>query len=135
MSSDGYKTPSGAPPCELPARFVHQDERCVAFLSINPMRPGHTLVVPRDEVDHWLDLDPDVAAHLMRVAQRVGKAQMDAFRPTRVGMLIAGMEVPHVHLPVVAIGSEADLDFARAERSPDPAALDRAAEALRSRMG
>ena len=57
---------------ELPGRFVWRDEVCVAFLSIAPLRPGHTLVVPIEEVDHWIDLDGDTASHLMRVAQAVG---------------------------------------------------------------
>ncbi len=66
---------------ELPGRFVHRDETCVAFLSIAPIRPGHTLVVPVQEVDHWVDLDPASLAHLMQVAQRIGRAQMEAFSP------------------------------------------------------
>jgi histidine triad (HIT) family protein len=99
---------------ELPGQFVWRDDRCVSFLSIGPLRPGHALVVPRVEVDHWLDLDPDLAAHLMRVAQTIGQAQMEAFRPTRVGLIIAGMEVPHTHLHVVPIDQEADLDFSHA---------------------
>lgn len=116
---------------ELPGRFVHADERCVAFLTIAPLQPGHTLVVPRDEVDHWIDLDPDVAAHLMRVAQRIGVAQQRAFSPARVGLIIAGMEVPHTHLHVVPIRTEADLDFAHADHGAGPEALDAAADALR----
>ena len=77
------------------------------------MRPGHALVVPRAEVDHWLDLDDVLAAHLTKVAQTVGRAQMTAFSPARVGLIIAGLEVPHTHLHVIPIESEADLDFAR----------------------
>ena len=65
---------------EIPGVFVWRDPECVAFLSINPMHPGHTLVVPRAEVDHWIDLDPDLAAHLFQVAQTIGKAQMAALR-------------------------------------------------------
>lgn len=121
---------------ELPGRFVWRDEVCVAFLSINPLQHGHVLVVPVIEVDHWLDLDPDVNAHLMTVAQRIGRAQETAFSPTRVGLMIAGLEVPHVHLHVVPINGVHDLDFANAERDPDPAALDDAQasvlEALRA---
>ena len=60
---------------ELPGRFVWKDDRAVAFLSIAPMMPGHTLVVPRDEVDHWIDLEPPLAAHLFTVAQAIGRAQ------------------------------------------------------------
>lgn len=119
---------------ELPGRFVWRDERCVAFLTINPLKPGHTLIVPREEVDHWLDLDPELAAHLMTVAQTVGKALQRGFNPTRVGLLIAGLEVPHVHLHVVPINTMDDLDFARADRDPDPAGLDRAAETIRATL-
>jgi histidine triad (HIT) family protein len=119
---------------ELPGRFVWKDDRAVAFLSINPLRPGHTLVVPRKETDHWIDLDDDLAGHLMRVARAVGEAQQRAFLPERIGMTILGMEVPHVHLHVVPIESERDMDFARAERSPDPAALDDAAERIRGEL-
>ena len=116
---------------EIPGRFVYQDERCAAFLSIAPLQPGHTLVVPREEVDHWIDLDPDLAAWCMKVAQRIGRAQMKAFHPRRIGVLIAGMEVPHTHLHVVPLREERDLDFARANSQALPEELDQAAEALR----
>lgn len=120
---------------ELPGRFVWRDDRCVAFLTINPLQPGHTLVVPLVEVDHWIDLDDDLAAHLMLVAKRIATAQQEAFRPTRVGLMIAGLEVPHTHLHVVPISDVHDLDFANAERDPDAAALDEAAGALRAALG
>jgi len=115
---------------ELPGRFVWRDERCVAFLSINPLRHGHVLVVPIEEVDHWLDLAPDLNGHLVEVAQRIGQAQMAAFSPTRVGLMIAGLEVPHVHLHVVPIDGVHDMDFANAARDPDAAAMDQARDAL-----
>lgn len=119
---------------ELPARFVHRDDRCVAFLSINPLQPGHTLVVPVREVDHWIDLDDDLAAHLVLVAKRIATAQQSAFAPERVGLMIAGLEVPHVHLHVVPIRGVHDLDFANADPDPDPARLDDAAAALRAAL-
>ena len=119
---------------ELPGRFVWRDELCVAFLSIAPMRAGHTLVVPIEEVDHWLDLEPATAAHLMTVSQTIGKAQMQAFRPNRVGLIVAGLEVPHVHLHVVPIDSEADLRFDRADPNTPPEALDDAADRLRAAL-
>ncbi len=119
---------------ELPGRFVWRDARAVAFLSIAPIRPGHTLVVPIAEVDHWVDLDPDLAAHLMTVAHRIGQAQMAAFSPTRVGLIIAGMEVPHCHLHVLPIDTLSDLDFSRADTNASPAALDDAAERLRNAL-
>ncbi len=119
---------------ELPGRFVWRDDVCVAFLSINPLRPGHTLVVPRAEVDHWIDLEAGVAAHLMGVAQEIGKAVQDGFAPTRIGLMIAGLEVPHVHLHVVPIDGVHDLDFDNADKDPQPADLDAAAERVRSAL-
>ena len=83
---------------EIPGTFVWEDDRCVAFLSINPLTPGHTLVVPRDEVDHWIDLPDDLARHLMSVARTIGRAQQQAFVSERVAVIIAGYEIPHTHL-------------------------------------
>ncbi len=101
---------------ELPGTFVWRDDLVVAFLSINPLKPGHTLVVPRVETDHWLDLDLAVAQHCMVVSQFIGKAQQAAFNPTRIALLILGMEVPHVHVHVLPIWAESDVNFA--ERRP-----------------
>lgn len=104
---------------EWPGHFLYRDSHCAAFLSINPIRPGHALIVPIQEVSHWIDLEPEANAHLMKVAQRVGRAQMAVFRPERIGMIVAGFEVPHTHLHVVPISSEGQLSFANAARSVD----------------
>ncbi len=119
---------------ELPARFVWKDERCVAFLSINPIREGHTLVVPREEVDHWLDLDDELTAHLMVVSRKIGEAIQRAYNPEKVGMMLAGLEVPHVHIHLLPIDSLEDLSFANAEQNPDPARLDEAAKKIRAEL-
>ena len=103
---------------QIPGEVVWRDEHCVAFLSINPLATGHTLVVPRAEVDHWIDLDPDLAAHLMSVAHRIGRVQQAVFRPARVGLVVAGFEVPHAHLHVVPISGMDDLDFSNAASDP-----------------
>jgi histidine triad (HIT) family protein len=119
---------------ELPGRFVWRDARAVAFLTIAPLQPGHTMVVPVEEIDHWLDVPPDLMQHLTAVAQKVGQAVQRSFRPTKVGLMVAGLEVPHVHLHVVPIKSLADLDFAKADGNPDSEALDAAAERLRAAL-
>jgi histidine triad (HIT) family protein len=119
---------------ELPARFVWKDDRSVAFLSNRPLRPGHTLVVPRLEVDDWLDLDPDLLAHLTATAQAIGKAQMAVFKPARIGMMLAGLEVAHVHFHVVPIRGLHDLDFGNQDPNPAAAAMDRAADAIRREL-
>lgn len=118
----------------VPARFVWKDDECVAFLSIRPLRPGHALVVPRLEVDHWVDLKSDLLAHLTEVAQAVGRAQMEAFKPARIGMMLAGLEVPHCHFHVVPIRGLHDLDFGNQDPNPDPASMDDAAEAIRREL-
>ena len=119
---------------ELPGRFVWKDDDCVAFLSIAPLRPGHTLVVPRLEIDHWLDLDVALAARLMTVAHAVGRAQQSAFSPARVGLIIAGLEVPHTHLHVVPIDRESDLSFANADSGASAESMDDAAQRLRAAL-
>lgn len=119
---------------ELPGRFVWKDEQCVAFLSINPLAPGHTLVVPREEADHWIDLDGELAQHLMAVSQKIGIALQHGFRPTKVGMMIAGLEVPHVHIHLVPIQGVHDLDFENANLAPDPDDLDASADRIRAAL-
>ncbi|MDX2341332.1 HIT family protein [Micrococcus sp. M4NT] len=116
---------------ELPARFVWQDEQCVAFLSAGPLAQGHTLVVPREEVDQWVDADPGLLAHLMQVAQRIGRAQVDAFGAQRAGLMVAGYEIPHLHVHVWPSNSMDDYDMARVDNSPEPKDLEEAARRIR----
>lgn len=120
---------------DLPGRFVWRDDVCVAFLSIAPIQPGHTLVVPIAEVDNWVDLDDETLAHLTKVSKTIATAQQSAFNPERVGLMIAGLEVPHVHLHVLPINGVHDLDFDNADADPDGDDLDRAADLLRSTLG
>ena len=121
---------------DIPGRFLWQDDQCVGLLDIRPLSHGHTLVVPRQEIDQWTELPSDLAAHLMTVAHAIGSVQKAVLRPARVGLMIAGFEVPHVHVHVVPMNSMAALDFAQADPSPDQDALDavrvQLADALRS---
>ncbi len=119
---------------ELPGRFVWRDEQAVAFLSINPMGPGHTLVVPLAEVDHWVDAGDELMAHLTWVSRRIAAAQQAVYSPPRVGLVIAGFEVPHLHLHVYPVQDLDGFDFRNADRDPDPAALDESAGKLREAL-
>ena len=116
---------------ELPARFVWKDEQCFAFLSINPLRAGPVLVVPRGEVDYWLDLDEELTAHLMNASRSIGRAIQEGFEPTTGGLLIARPDVFHVHIHLVCIDGLHDMDFDNAAEDPAPTELDRAAGIIR----
>ena len=109
---------------ELPGRFVWEDDICVAFLTIAPIRRGHLLLVPRQEVDHWLDAPAELSHHLMDVARTLGQAVQAVYQPTKVGLMIAGLEVPHLHLHVVPIDHLGDLDFSNANPEIAPESLD-----------
>ena len=119
---------------ELPGRFVWSDDRAVGFLSINPLGPGHTLVVPREEVDQWIDAELGLLAHLTSVAHAIGAAQRSVWDPPRVGLVGVGFEVPHLHLHIFPAWEMADFDFARAAKSVDDAEQDAHADALRGAL-
>ena len=109
---------------ELPGRFVHQDDLAVAFLTIAPITPGHTLIVPREEIDQWTDASPELLTHLTTLGQRIGQAVKTVWDAPRSALIIAGFEVPHLHLHVLPTWNLEQLDFANADPNPDPAALD-----------
>lgn len=119
---------------ELPGDFVWSDEQCVAFLSINPLGPGHTLVVPRLEIDHWVDADPALMAHLTAVAHAVGAAIRTVHAPPRIGLLVAGFEVPHLHVHVFPAAGMAAFDFANAAPGVDAAEQAARRDALRAAL-
>ena len=116
---------------EIPGTFVWRDEVCVAFMSINPLATGHILVVPIAEADHWVDLPRTESQHLFGVAHILGTAIQRTFPCERVGLIIAGYEVPHTHLHVIPTNSMAELDFRNAKPSVDRDELDHAARLLR----
>lgn len=119
---------------EIPGTFVHRDDDCAVFMSINPLANGHALVVPILECDHWVDLPDDVAAHLFAVAHRIGRAQQRAFPCVKVGMIIAGYEVPHTHLHLIPTTDMSQLNFANAATSVDRESLQAAADAIRDQL-
>lgn len=119
---------------ELPGTFVWRDPEVVALLSINPLAPGHVLVVPVTEVEHWIDLDAETAGHVFEVARLIAIAQDAAFDIERVGLIVAGYEVPHTHVHVVPTTSMAQLDFANAATGVEAGTLERAAEAIRAEL-
>ncbi|WP_127506473.1 HIT family protein [Actinoplanes solisilvae] len=100
---------------DIPGRFVWTDDRVAAFLTIAPLTAGHTLVVPRDEVDDWTQLPADLLGHVMTVSHTIGGALKKAYGSPRVGLIVAGFEVPHTHVHVFPAWEMDDFDFARAD--------------------
>ncbi|PFG36196.1 diadenosine tetraphosphate (Ap4A) HIT family hydrolase [Flavimobilis soli] len=119
---------------EIPGRFVWADDRAVVFATIAPITAGHVLVVPRAEVAAFTDADDDLLAHLVRVAKVVGSAQKTAFGAPRAALLVAGFEVPHLHVHVLPAWGEAELSFANARPDTPGEELDAAAERLRAAL-
>lgn len=101
---------------ELPCYKIHEDETTFSFLALDQVNPGHTLIIPKREVDHWLDCPEPAYTALHRNAQRIGKAIQKATACPRVGQVVAGFEVPHYHLHLIPAWSIPDLDFKRAKR-------------------
>jgi diadenosine tetraphosphate (Ap4A) HIT family hydrolase len=111
---------------QLPGRFVWEDDDFVGFLTIAPVTQGHTLVVPRKEIDQWQDTDADTFARLNSVAQKIGQAVRQAWDAPRAGLLIAGLEVPHLHLHVFPAFTMGNFDISGADPNPSPESLDEA---------
>ncbi|MBY6365270.1 HIT family protein [Rhodococcoides corynebacterioides] len=119
---------------DIPGRFVWEDDDVVAFLTIAPVTQGHTLVVPRAEIDQWQDVDPATFGSLTGVAQTVGKAVRSAFDAPRAGLLIAGLEVPHLHLHVFPAYDMGNFDISGADPSPTAESLDEAQEKIKAAL-
>ncbi|NLA15135.1 MAG: HIT family protein [Bacteroidales bacterium] len=98
---------------EIPSYKIAEDDRFYAFLDINPRKQGHTLVIPKEEVDYIFDLDPELLGDLFRFAQRVAKAIKAVIPCKRVGVGVLGMEVPHAHIHLIPMDSEKDMNLGR----------------------
>ena len=102
---------------EIPCYKVAEDERFFAFLDISPVSKGHTLVIPKQEVDYIFDLDDETYNGLMAFARRVARAMGEAIECKRVGVAVMGLEVPHAHVHLIPITAESDMNFFREKLS------------------
>jgi histidine triad (HIT) family protein len=119
---------------EIPAHIVAEDDRYIAFLDINPLAMGHTLVVPKKEVDYIFDLDDDTLAGLHLFCKKVAGALEKSFSCLRIGVAVVGLEVPHTHVHLVPLNSMDDLNFTRKKLKPTQEELAQAAEKIREAM-
>ena len=100
---------------EIPCHKVMEDEHYLAFLDIRPINQGHTLVIPKTEIDYIFDLDQNLLSGLMLFAQKVAVKIKRSVECQRVGIMVAGLEVPHAHVHLIPINSVSDLNFALAK--------------------
>lgn len=121
---------------ELPGRFVYRDDKCAAFLSIEPLRYGHTLLIPNEQVDKWTDLDSETWMHLSALSQEIGEAIKTAYDTPRAGFIIAGFDVPHAHIHLFPTEKMSEYDFSKAMAmdATDPKAMDEAATRIRQHL-
>ena len=103
---------------EIPAHKILEDERYLAFLDLRPVNPGHTLVIPKQEIDYIFDIDDELLRGLMTFSKKVARAIGKAFPCKKVGIMVAGIEVPHAHVHLIPINGISDLNFARAKATP-----------------
>jgi diadenosine tetraphosphate (Ap4A) HIT family hydrolase len=121
---------------ELPGRFVYRDDVCAAFLTIEPLRYGHVLLVPIEQVDKWTDLDSETWLHLSTLSQEIGEAIKTAYDTPRTGFIIAGFDVPHAHIHLFPTEKMSEYDFAKAMAmdATDQKAMDEAAVRIRQHL-
>ena len=98
---------------ELPSYIIDEDDNYIAFLDVFPLAKGHTLVVPKTEVDYIFDLDDETYIGLQRFAKNVAKKLNNAIECERIGVAVIGLEVPHTHIHLVPINNVSDIDFSR----------------------
>lgn len=104
---------------ELPSFKIYEDEKVLSFLTLDQVNLGHCLVIPKQEIDYWIDVPEDLYLHVQKVAQKVGLAIQKATNCRKVFQAVIGLEVPHYHLHLIPGSAISDLNFARAQRYPD----------------
>ncbi len=119
---------------EIPGYIVAEDDRYIAFLDINPLVLGHTLVVPKQEVDFIFDLDDDTLAGLNVFAKKVAHAIKKAVPCRRIGVAVIGLEVPHTHVHLVPMNAMGDLNFTRTKLSPSKTELEGVAKKIQEAL-
>ncbi|MSS85009.1 HIT family protein [Actinomycetaceae bacterium WB03_NA08] len=117
----------------IPGEFIWEDSQCVAIMTIEPVSPGHALVIPREPVSKWTDLPTELLHHITEVSQHIGNAQIEAFHAPRAAVVIAGFEVPHTHIHVIPAHTEMDCLLSRATKA-EPEELAAAADLLRGTL-
>ncbi|MCD7975945.1 MAG: HIT family protein [Tannerellaceae bacterium] len=119
---------------EIPAHIIAENEEFFAFLDIHPVAPGHTLVVPKVEVDYIFDIDNEVLGRMMAFAKQVAAAQKATIPCKRIGLTVIGLEVPHAHIHLIPMNKESDIYFGKEKLSPTQEELAEIAAKIRKEI-
>ena len=119
---------------EIPSHKIAEDNEFYAFLDINPVTKGHTLVIPKEETDYIFDIDDDVLGRMMIFAKKISKAIKKATPCLRVGVAVMGLEVPHAHIHLIPIGKESDMQFGNPKLKLSPDELAAIAESIKANL-
>lgn len=119
---------------EIPCYKIAENEKCFAFLDINPLAKGHTLVIPKQETDYLFDLDDDLLVQLSLFSKKVARAIEKAIPCKRIGVAVLGLEVPHAHIHLVPLQTEADISFSKPKLKLEPAEMEQIAAKIKSFM-
>jgi len=119
---------------EIPCHKIAEDDKYFAFLDINPLAKGHTLVVPKQEVDYIFDLDDEILSGLHLFAKKIAKAVEKSVECKRIGIAVIGLEVPHTHIHLVPLNRIGDLNFANPKLNLSADELSEIADAIRKNL-
>jgi len=119
---------------EIPCYKIAESEKCFAFLDINPLSKGHTLVIPKQETDYYFELDDDLLAEMQVFSKKVARAIDKVMDCKRVGVVVLGLEVPHAHIHLIPINSLYDIEFSRPKLKLSPEEFEQIAEQIRNAL-
>lgn len=118
---------------QLPAEIVYEDEQAIAILTVEPHNPGHSLVIPKKQIENWEDLPDELYIHCLQIVKKLGKVLKSVYRPEKLGIATVGFEVPHVHIHLIPLNKISDLDHTSAHKS-SPEVLKVEADKIRQQI-
>lgn len=120
---------------EIPSYKIAENDRCFAFLDINPIAKGHTLVIPKKEIDYLFDVEDGLLSELTVFSKKVAKAIEKVVPCERIGVAVIGLEVPHAHIHLIPISGIHDIDFSRPKLKLAREEFEQLAEGIRKKLG
>lgn len=119
---------------EIPCYKIAEDDNYIAFLDVFPLQKGHTLIVPKVEIDNIFDLEDNYIANMMIFAKKIAKSMEQTFECKKIGITVIGLEVPHAHIHLIPINSEPDMNFANKKMNIEPEEMQSIAQSIKNNI-